>query len=226
VNKVMSQTGLAKKRNVSANDTHAYSSSSLAPATSAGWADAPPELWLECWSGMDGRARLLVTSERVLLCCDNKTKTELESEENLRQRGLRIEPADPGELKNFEAFLEVTEGNINTYCLPRRRRGGHLLMRASLLKMASGMPLVGITFHGTGSDFVPRWADIAAIFGLTSAEHRIVQLLLNGVSPETIASAQKLSINTVRTHISHAYDKLGVSSRDALWRQLAAYRIN
>lgn len=139
---------------------------------------------------------------------------------------MLVEPTDPAQLRKFEALLDVTTGSVNTFCLPRRRKGGHLLMRASLLKEASGMPLIGIMFHSTGPDFAPRWADIAAIFNLTAAEHRIVHLLLQGVRPEAIAARQKLSINTVRTHISHAYDKIGISSRDDLWRQLAPYRIN
>jgi DNA-binding CsgD family transcriptional regulator len=51
-----------------------------------------------------------------------------------------------------------------------------------------------------------------------------VLALLHGHSAETISKQQKLSINTVRTHIRHAYEKLDITCREALWRRLAPYR--
>ncbi|MDT9598993.1 helix-turn-helix transcriptional regulator [Sphingosinicella rhizophila] len=195
-----------------------------APPQSGDWSGIPPDLWLDCWNLIDGNAHLLVTTERVLLCCDKEGQNELAREENLRQRRRRLETVDPSELKNLEKLLDVPEGTTNTYCLPARRNGGHLVMRSALLKIVSGMPVIGVTFHGTGQDFRPQWADVRSIFNLTSAEHRIVQMLLSGIGADGIATDLNLSINTVRTHIAHAYEKLGVSSRDELWRQLAPYR--
>lgn len=139
--------------------------------------------------------------------------------------GPLIEPADRRESGAFETFLKVSEGSVNTLCLPRPQ-GGHLLMRAALLDWASDMPIIGITFHGAGADFLPRWADIGTIFGLTSAEQRVIEMMLSGMEADNIASAQRISINSVRRHISRAYDKLAITSRNELWRALAGYRIN
>jgi DNA-binding CsgD family transcriptional regulator len=33
-------------------------------------------------------------------------------------------------------------------------------------------------------------------------------------------------VHTVRAHLRHCYDKLGVSYREALWQRLAPYRLN
>jgi DNA-binding NarL/FixJ family response regulator len=98
-------------------------------------------------------------------------------------------------------------------------------MRASVLASLSGMPLVGVSFHKTGASFSPAWVDLDDVFNLTSSESRIVSMLLAGSSAESIAEQLKLSINTVRTHIKHAYEKLDVCSREELWRRLAPYRL-
>jgi DNA-binding CsgD family transcriptional regulator len=188
--------------------------------------DVDPETWLNCWSMIDGCARLLVTGDRNLLGCDRGARIELSSCESLRQSGARIEPADPGTLDDFVEFLDVPEGGINILCLPRRRKEGHLLMRASRLAVDAGIPVIAIACRGTGPEFKPLWADIAEIFDLTPAEHRMVQALLSAISPEAIAKKQRLSINTVRTHIRNVYIKLDISSVDELRRSLAGFRIN
>lgn len=138
--------------------------------------------------------------------------------------GPLIEPTDRRELGAFETFLKVGEGSVNTLCLPRPQ-DGHLLMRAALLK-PSDMPIIGITFHCAGADFVPQWVDMGPIFRLTPTEQRVIKMMLNGVASEDIASDQEMSINSVRRHISRAYAKLAVTSRNELSQALAGYRIN
>ena len=51
---------------------------------------------------------------------------------------------------------------------------------------------------------------------LTPAESDIIRALLRGESYASIARARDASIHTVRTQISSAYAKLGVSSRSEL----------
>jgi DNA-binding CsgD family transcriptional regulator len=186
--------------------------------------DAPEE-WLDCWGEIDGRARLVVTGERALLQADKRSRLELSSGTALRMHGPLIEPADPRELGAFETFLSVGEGSVNTLCLPRSQ-DGHLLMRAALLNKPSDMPIIGITFHCAGADFVPQWVDMGTIFGLTSTEQCVIKMMLNGVDSEDIASEQRISINSVRRHISRVYKKLAIASRNELLQALAGYRIN
>jgi DNA-binding CsgD family transcriptional regulator len=51
---------------------------------------------------------------------------------------------------------------------------------------------------------------------LTPSEHRVAQLAAQGRSNPEIAQALFLTRRTVETHLTHAYQKLGISSRDAL----------
>ena len=185
-----------------------------------------PTRWSDCWSAMDGQARLGLTAERVLLWADNKARAAIAAGDGLHLRGMRLEPSDHSALGRFSELLTVREGDVRSLCLSRGRRGGHLLMRASRLIDSDGLQLIGVSFRSTGPEFEPIWADMSEIFGLTAAEHRIVRELLCGKSAERIAVGSGVSIDTVRTHIRHAYEKMEVSSREDLWRRAAPYRLN
>jgi len=69
-----------------------------------------------------------------------------------------------------------------------------------------------------GRKFIP--ADVAAILSehigseeLTTAEVNILRMIVGGMSNKEIAFALDISENTVKTHASNIYDKLGVSDR-------------
>ena len=51
------------------------------------------------------------------------------------------------------------------------------------------------------------------------AETRVLRLLAEGLDNDGIAAALSLSVNTVKTHIRHIFEKLNVSDRTqaALW---------
>ncbi|MDY7080259.1 MAG: response regulator transcription factor [Chloroflexota bacterium] len=48
---------------------------------------------------------------------------------------------------------------------------------------------------------------------LTERERQVLQLLAEGLDNAAIAEALRVSVNTVRCHISHIYSKLGVADR-------------
>jgi DNA-binding CsgD family transcriptional regulator len=62
----------------------------------------------------------------------------------------------------------------------------------------------------------PRAAD-----GLTPAERRAAELARAGRSNKEIAEALYVSVHTVEVHLSHVYQKLGVTSRSQLAQRLA-----
>jgi DNA-binding NarL/FixJ family response regulator len=88
--------------------------------------------------------------------------------------------------------------------------GDHLLdpalLRAALTSAATQTPI-----------FLESDGISAAV--LTAREKRVLRLLADGMDNETIASTLSLSINTVKTHVRHIFEKLHVSDRTqaALW---------
>jgi DNA-binding CsgD family transcriptional regulator len=59
-------------------------------------------------------------------------------------------------------------------------------------------------------------------FGLTAREHEVAKLAAQGLSNAEIARQLYLSVRTVESHLTHAYEKVGVNSRWALARELPA----
>lgn len=54
---------------------------------------------------------------------------------------------------------------------------------------------------------------------LTEAEMRVLRLVAEGLANEEIAAALNLSVNTIKTHVRHIFEKINVSDRTqaALW---------
>lgn len=193
---------------------------------SCDWRGTSPQDWLDCWSGLDHRARMVVTNERIYVAGDHRAEQAIVARQDLRLNSGRVELVDPTCRSELDNLVRVEEGEGRTICVRRRQRGGHLLMRASRLGGPPGVFLLGIAFWIADENFAVEWPDFRRIFGLTAAEAKIVEQLIQGVGAETIAAALRVSINTVRTHISHVYEKLGITCREELWRRLAPYRIN
>jgi len=196
------------------------------PASASTLSNIDPELWLKSWSQIDGKARMIVTRERILLWAEDNARRLIASEQMLRVRQRRVELLCASGTANFETFLESAESQPATFCSHVERAGGDLLMRGAKFTVVSGIALIGICFWVAGPQWKPDWIDMVRTFKLTAAEALVIGYLLRGVDAEAIAKEHKLSIDTVRTHIRHAYAKLGISKREGLWKRLAPYRLN
>ncbi len=58
--------------------------------------------------------------------------------------------------------------------------------------------------------------ELGESYGLTSRELDVVEYIVAGASNKIIARELQLSLATIKTHIQHVFQKLGVSSRTAL----------
>lgn len=63
----------------------------------------------------------------------------------------------------------------------------------------------------------PDLAVLAEVAHLTRAEIRVVEMLMSGTETAAIAEALQISLETLRTHVKHAYRKLGVTTRGELF---------
>lgn len=182
--------------------------------------------WLGSWSGLDGRARMVVTGDRIYVVGERRAEQALAGRQDLRVVAGRLEATDPTATSDLDSLLDVKNDEVRTLFLPRRLHDGHLVMRAGPLGGQEGTRLIGVTFWIADERSVVEWPDFGPIFGLTAAEAKVVEQLIQGISAEGIAAALSVSINTVRTHICHVYEKLGITCREQLWRRLAPYRLN
>ncbi len=88
---------------------------------------------------------------------------------------------------------------------------GETIIDRSLLQAALSIPL-----HLTGDKPQPA---MAPAHNLTEQEVRVLRLIAEGMSNDAIAEALSISRNTVKTHVRHIFEKLGVSDRTqaAIW---------
>lgn len=61
-------------------------------------------------------------------------------------------------------------------------------------------------------------AHLCAIFGITPAEARILRQLLDGHTIKEIHDRQKISVNTIKTHMKNLFSKLGCTRQSELIR--------
>jgi DNA-binding CsgD family transcriptional regulator len=185
-----------------------------------------PEDWLRSWGALDGRARLVIDEERTVLAADQNAKAALRAAQGLRLCNRQVEPSDNAYLAAFEEFIGDSRAGMQVFYLPRKDGDGHFILQAVKIAERQAKSVFAVAIRSTDSGFKPRWADLTRVFNLTPAEDHVVKLLLGGLSAEQIAERNCLSIDTIRTHVRHAYDKLYVSSREQLWYRLAPYRLN
>jgi two-component system nitrate/nitrite response regulator NarL len=90
-------------------------------------------------------------------------------------------------------------------------------VRAYLPKVGSAGRLCdALLAVARGQTFVPPGVpDVVAHAVLTARETEVLRLIAEGRSAPEIAEVLALSAATVRTHLQHAYEKLGVSDRTA-----------
>lgn len=109
------------------------------------------------------------------------------------------------------------------FLLPAGNAGRLLLQAIRFAGVARDA--VAISARLIGDDFAPEYQCLADAFDLTSAEELVAQQLLEGATPAEISKHCRLSIHTIRTHIAHVHAKLGVNSREAMWRRCAAFQV-
>jgi DNA-binding CsgD family transcriptional regulator len=181
---------------------------------------------LVAWSNSVGRPHLLLNRSRKLLWANVAAQAALASGEDVRLQGEFVSLNDADQLTNFEGWLARLTGGAGSWCYQRPNGDGCVLFHAQVIAGAQGGSVLGLSFIGTGSDYAPQWADFSAMFGLTPSEHKLVRLLLDGHSAEDAARRLVISIETARTHIRRAYVKMGVGTREAMFRLLAPFRLN
>jgi DNA-binding CsgD family transcriptional regulator len=69
----------------------------------------------------------------------------------------------------------------------------------------------------------PNLKVLAEVGQLTRAEIRTIEMITSGTETAAIAEELGISLETLRTHIKHAYRKLGVTTRGGLFALVADF---
>jgi DNA-binding CsgD family transcriptional regulator len=177
---------------------------------------------LSCWEALDGRMRLVLSRDGTLIATSKGARPLFAHNETLACRTVLNLVANPSFDGQFQRILETSVGAVETVILTKRSGDGHYIISAIGISATA----VAIAIRDAGDEFATVFADLEDAFGLTPSEVQVVERLMRGHGAQSIADDLDVSVHTVRAHLRHCYDKLGVSSREELWQRLAAYRLN
>ena len=172
----------------------------------------------QTWHCIDGKSRIFLTRSGEWLASDEQAEAVLVD----NVAGLSL---DHGRLrasgkmaKRLDRVLKAGDAPV-TIVMPKKDWEGHIILRSS----AYNETMVGVLAYDSENETDAEFASLEEAFGLTPAEANVVHAMVNGYSAAEIAEDRNLSINTVRVHLRHCYEKLGVSSREQLWRKIHPY---
>lgn len=180
--------------------------------------------YMIAWANLEWSARMIITRHRKVLWGNDAALRLMQDGGDLRVGSGALVLADTAQMETFSAFIRRATVETSSWCYLRPAPDDPILFRAQLLPDKSTEEVIGLTFHAAGADFPMEWADFSPAFNLTPGEHRVVLRLLEGDDADSAADFLRLSIETVRTHIRHVYAKLGVGSREQLFRAVAPFR--
>jgi DNA-binding CsgD family transcriptional regulator len=180
------------------------------------------ESLLSCWQAIDGWARLIISRDgRLIANSEGASRLFDQNHSPARTDSLIfacISMSD-GQLKKL---LGAKAGVVDTIVLPKKSGDGHYIVSVVGISAAA----VAIAIREADGNFVTVFANLEDVFGLTPCEVLVIERLMRGFCAQRIADDLDVSVHTVRAHLRHCYDKLGVSYREALWQRLAPYRLN
>jgi DNA-binding NarL/FixJ family response regulator len=118
-------------------------------------------------------------------------------------RGYLLKDIEPEKLAS--AIRRVYEGHVELH-----PDAAMLLMN---LIAAEGSPVSHIDGGGNGHSSPIGGSESTTLFKLTAREQEVLKLIARGMSNKEIAHSLSITEKTVKTHVSHVLDKLGLSDR-------------
>lgn len=182
-------------------------------------ADAIPPLCTEAiarWIEGERRARMIVSRDLRVLWMSEAARTLHEDGDAFDIVAGRVEPRSP-----LIAGLVASADAGEARCAVIPGPGGRPWVAWAREVSASPQSLVGLTLQRARSE--TRFQALIESHFLTPSEGRIIEMLLAGAETGRIAQALDISIETLRTHLKHAYQKLGVRSRGELFAEAISF---
>jgi DNA-binding CsgD family transcriptional regulator len=176
------------------------------------------------WIEYDVRPRVILDSSLFIIWANAAARAALARQRDIENRGGLFATCNSHHQAELGNFITSSGASLSSWHMPRSKGDGHLLIRAQRIAWA-GEGIFGVTFHGSGSDYSERYANLDSVFGLTKSEHKVLTDLLDGHEVERLAKLHGVSVETTRSHVRSIYSKLGVSSREALFHKVRPFRL-
>lgn len=180
--------------------------------------------YLRSWCSAYGLPLIMLDRELRLLWFNGTARDWIAKGAEARNKKGRLVLTDPAAHAEFAEMLDraSAEPLIEIFDRPD---GSHMLIRVQKLVPPGRRSLIGMTVQFTDGPQPYIWADIRKVFGLTSAEMRVLGHVLEGKTAEGVAAILGIQVDTIRTHIKRIYAKANVSSCEALFARMLPFRM-
>ena len=168
------------------------------------------------WVDGERRARLIVTRDLDVMWMNEAARALRDEGEAFAVSDGRLTPRSP-----IIASLVLGARSEEAGCAVVPGEGGRHWVAWTREVCAPPNVLVGLTMQRARSEI--RFQALIENHLLTPSEGRIIEMLLGGAETGRIAQALDISIETLRTHLKHAYQKLGVRSRGELFAEALSF---
>jgi DNA-binding CsgD family transcriptional regulator/PAS domain-containing protein len=171
---------------------------------------------------------MILTRGGKLVYANASAERLLSSGKNIAVKGGCVQAAHPPFAAGFSEAVEracaENDTDIGLYGngIPLPSRDGApavcyvLPLGKSERRRALGPGLAALFISTEKAALPPTLEALSALTGLTSQESRIALMIAGGVSPKDGAAQLGISLNTVRSHINHIFQKTGVSDQQAV----------
>ncbi|MES2033626.1 MAG: helix-turn-helix transcriptional regulator [Pseudomonadota bacterium] len=178
---------------------------------------------LDRWGRLEARPRVVLGTDLEVIWSNDAAEAAMAQGGDIALVDGRFRLQDANEMAQFRRFIESSTEAVSAWC-SIQAGGGALLFRVWRVE-AEGAVSFGVVFHPAGASYAPHWADFSRVFGLTHSEFRVALRLLDGMQIEAVADELGIAPGTARIHVRNLYGKLNVSSREAMFRLLAPFRV-
>lgn len=194
----------------------------LPPAVLTGREGAIPRALASACLERDSRPWFAVNREREIRWTNGAARKSLRPPLPAYLQDNRLHFRERAHEARFAVFFDALDGEPRRLPVAGAQNQGILVLSGCSVDVA-GERLAAIDVGLPKPPLSVRESGLAEGFGLTPAESEILEALVLGEVPNTIAARLGLSIHTVRTHIRHVYAKLSVRSQTQLLRLAFAY---
>jgi DNA-binding CsgD family transcriptional regulator len=183
------------------------------------WTEEAPRRLL-AWLDADPRPRLLATAQGQVIWMSAAAAA-------LPRGGFPFAPEGAGEFgqrRRLDPRLlaEVDPATGQLRCATGKPEfGGEPWMVWARPLPGPGGPVLALVLKARRER--PDLAVLAEAAHLTRAEIRVVEMMMSGTETAAVAEALQISLETLRTHVKHAYRKLGVTTRGELFAAVADF---
>lgn len=198
---------------------------SSAPTASADEAVLPARVrrLLVEWASRNLQGMIIVDKTLKIIWTNNAAKDFLRDGRWLVERSNALVAAQPSAQESLGEFVLHLDGPGSCLALPCTIQNNPLIIHGRAIDLPDEERFFCLTLWPKREE--ERFVGLAAMYNLTRTEEKILLLLLEGLSLEKAATEQKVSVETVKSHVRQIYGKLNVTSRAELFRKALLFRV-